>query len=157
MKHTSNSTKETAEIAKKLASRISRKDGPCVIGLSGELGAGKTTFAKNFAKALGVKETVKSPTYILMRKHEIRNPKSETNSKFKKNKFKTLYHLDVYRINNTKEILDLDWKDLIKDKNNIILVEWAENIKKAFPKTHFWLNFEHAEKNKRKIEVLDKN
>lgn len=119
-----------------------------VIGLSGELGSGKTAFCQSFAKALGVKEKVHSPTFVIFRKHEIRSTKYETNSKFK-----NLYHFDVYRIKKTKEIIDLGWKKIVSEPKNIILVEWAENVRKIFPKKHFWINLSYLGKNKRGIDI----
>jgi tRNA threonylcarbamoyladenosine biosynthesis protein TsaE len=146
-------TQKIAEEFTKKIFRLRPRQGAAIIGLSGELGSGKTTFVQGFAKALGIKERVVSPTFVLMKKSEIRNSKSETNSKFKKFKFKTLYHIDAYRIKNPKEIIDLGWKEIIKNPQNIILIEWAEKIKKILPQKHFLINFKHINKNKRWIKI----
>ncbi|MBI4691941.1 MAG: tRNA (adenosine(37)-N6)-threonylcarbamoyltransferase complex ATPase subunit type 1 TsaE [Candidatus Terrybacteria bacterium] len=169
MKKISISIKQTKEIAGILARKILRLRsgrGAVIVGLSGELGSGKTTFSQCFARALGIKEKIHSPTFVIFRKHEIRNPKSlpadashqamqagETNSKSKNQKFKTLYHFDVYRIKKPKEIIDLGWRKIISDSKNIILVEWPEKIKKIFPKKHFWINFTHLAPKKRGIDI----
>lgn len=164
MKYVSNSTKETAKIAKEFAKKIfniKNSKGAVVVGLGGELGAGKTTFTKSFAKALGIKETVKSPTFNILKKYEIKNKKSKADIKplsllnVPKEDLKFLYHIDAYRINNAKEILEIGWKEIIKDSNNIILVEWAENIKKVFPKAHFWLKFAHVEEGSRGVDIKE--
>lgn len=140
MKKISNSKIQTQKIAKDFAHRIvghrkSNNSNAVVIGLSGELGSGKTTFVQGFAKALGVKTKVISPTFVLMKK------------------YKNIFHIDAYRIKNPKEILDLGWKDLIKNPENIILIEWPEKIKKIFPKPHFWIKFTHRRKNTRGIDI----
>jgi len=148
----SSSKKETAKIAKELVEKILRlrsEQQAVVVGLSGELGSGKTAFCQSFAKALGMKEKVHSPTFIIFRKHEIRNTK-----------FENLYHFDAYRLKNPREIITLGWGKIISDPKNIILVEWAENVKKIFPKNYFWAKLSHLAakkrakgKNKRGIDI----
>ncbi len=155
----SGNIKQTEKIAKDFVeelffSKLSLGQKAIVAGLSGELGSGKTTFAQSFAKALGIKERVISPTFVLMKKHEIRSTKSETNSKFKIQKFKTLIHIDAYRIKNPEEMFDLGWEEMIENPENIILVEWPENIKKIFPKNYFLLKFGHVDEKKRAIDIF---
>jgi len=123
----------------------------------GDLGGGKTTFLQGLAKGLGVKEKVLSPTFIIMRKFEIRNPKFETNSKFQIPKFQTFHHIDCYRIKKPKEILDLGFKEIISDPKNIVVVEWADRVSRIIPKGALWLSFEFVDKNKRKIVVESKD
>lgn len=109
-----NSGSETKDLAKKLAKQLTG-----VITLSGELGAGKTTFVQGFAKGLGIKDKIISPTFVLIRQHKIPNSP------------KTLFHIDLYRIDN---ISPLGLEELWLNKDNIILIEWAEKIKKFLPK-----------------------
>ncbi|MBU2263644.1 tRNA (adenosine(37)-N6)-threonylcarbamoyltransferase complex ATPase subunit type 1 TsaE [Patescibacteria group bacterium] len=152
----SRSKIQTQKVAKELACatlNVAHRTMAVVVGLSGELGSGKTTFVQGFAKSLGIKKRVISPTFIIMKKFEIRSTKSKTNSKSQIQKFKNLYHLDAYRIDNLKEILDLGWRDVLANKENIILVEWAEKIKKIFPRPHFWIKFIHKRKNTRGIDI----
>ena len=146
----SNSAKQTQKIAKDFAKKIlglRSEQEAILIGLSGELGSGKTTFVQGFARGLGIKERVISPTFVILKNFKI------TKIKNQKSKIKNLVHIDIYRINNSKEITDLGWKDLIKDPKNIILVEWAEKIKKLFPKPHFWIKFSHRTVQKRSIDI----
>jgi tRNA threonylcarbamoyladenosine biosynthesis protein TsaE len=138
MKIVSNTKNQTSKLAKELAGKILRLrlgQGAVVVGLSGELGSGKTAFCQSFAKALGVKEKIHSPTFVIFRRYG------------------NLYHFDAYRIKNKKDIISLGWKKIISDPQNIILVEWAENIKKVFPKKHFWIKMAHLGKNKRGIDI----
>lgn len=137
MHYISNSKKETEQIAENLAKSF--KDG--VIALKGELGAGKTIFAQGFAKGLKIKEKIISPTFVLIRQHII--PKS-TNF---------LFHADLYRLENITDIQHLGLKDLWADSNNIVLIEWAEKIKKELPKNTTWIFLEKIDENKRKITI----
>jgi tRNA threonylcarbamoyladenosine biosynthesis protein TsaE len=148
MKFISNSPSQTKNFAKKIAKiLISRKNSPKILALKGNLGAGKTTFLKGFAKALGIKEKIISPTFIIMRKHTFLNKKSKSKNYF--------YHFDCYRIQSEKEILNLGFKEIVSDPKNIAAIEWAEKIKKFLPKKTFWLEFKILDKKKR--EILFKN
>lgn len=122
---------ETRKIAKLLAQEINGG----VIGLTGELGAGKTTFIQAFAKGLGIKDKLTSPTFVLMKKYG------------------NLYHIDCYRISSYKDILALDFKEIISNPKNIIVIEWAEKIKKILPKNTIWLKFKVVSNNERKIII----
>jgi len=123
---------ETRKVAKLLAQEI--KNG-VVIGLVGELGAGKTTFIQAFAKGLGIKDKLTSPTFVLMKK------------------YRNLYHIDCYRISSYKDILALDFKEIISNPKNIVVIEWAEKIKKILPKNTIWLKFKVVSNNERKIII----
>lgn len=152
-KFISNNMEDTEKFAKEIAEEIlklPKQEQAVVIGLSGELGSGKTTFTQNFAKAFGIKTKILSPTFVLMKKHQI----PISNLKTQDLKFKTLIHIDAYRIRNSKEMLDLGWEAMINNPENIILVEWAENIKNIFPKKNIWFNFFHKEATKRVISFL---
>lgn len=118
----SNSEKDTKQIAAKLAQKI--KHG--MIALSGQLGAGKTIFVQGFAEGLGIKEKIISPTFVLIRQHQIPNSK------------KYFFHIDLYRLDKYK---DLGLEEIIKS-GNLILIEWAEKIKKILPKKTVWIKIE---------------
>ena len=136
----SNSPKETQKIASDLAKKIIKTKKGAVIALEGELGAGKTTFIQGFAKALGVKSKVKSPTFVLMKKYKVSNQAN-------------LYHLDCYRIGDYKELRIPELKEIFEMSHDIVLVEWAERIKKALPKKHIKIHIDHINKNQRKITI----
>lgn len=101
------SADETHEIARSLAALLGSGD---VILLSGDLGAGKTTFAKGLAAGLGVADVVVSPTFTLARVYEGRLP---------------LVHVDLYRLEREHEVLDLGLDDLMGD-DGVLVVEWGD-------------------------------
>jgi len=137
----SKSAKETQKIAKGLAKKIlnskKRKDQAFVLALKGDLGSGKTTFLQGFAKGLGIKEKILSPTFNIYKR------------------FGNFYHFDCYRIKKPKEILDLGFREIIQDPQNIMAIEWAEKIKKILPKTTQWINFKFISQAKREITVIN--
>lgn len=134
------SAKQTQGLAGKIAKNLSDK-GPAVFGLQGELGAGKTTFVQGFAKALGIQEKVLSPTFLIIKRFMI--PGTE----------RSLYHIDCYRIENSKELLQLGWKEIVQDPKNIVLIEWPERIQEILPKNITMIRFVHKGQNNRTITI----
>jgi tRNA threonylcarbamoyladenosine biosynthesis protein TsaE len=113
-----------------------------VLSLEGDLGGGKTTFSQGFAKGLGIKERVLSPTFVLMKSFSIEKKKSG---------FKNFYHFDCYRIKDHKDLSFLNFKKIISDPSNIVAIEWAERVKKVLPSSTLLLRFEFINKTTRKI------
>ena len=139
------SAAETKRVAKWLAKDLAGilfHDHALVLALSGDLGGGKTTFIQGFAKGLGIRDTIQSPTFLISRIYAI--PKSA---------YRTLIHIDAYRLENPEEIKTLGWNDWLKDRRTIILVEWAKNIEKLLPKIHFDIHFEFVSVLERKITI----
>lgn len=116
-----------------------------VLGLVGDLGSGKTIFAKGFAKGLGIKKVITSPTFVLEKIYKLSNKNYEH-----------LVHIDAYRVENPKEISDLGFKSLVSHPQNIILIEWADRIKNILPRDCIKINFEHIKKDERKILINSK-
>lgn len=141
--YTTTKAEQTKKLAAKLAKEIlktgSHQKHARVIGLVGDLGAGKTTFTQGFAKALGIKKRMISPTFLIFRRYEI--PKLKTYNL----KLTTFYHMDAYRIHNPKELTVLDFKKILSNTKNILLIEWADQIKKALPKDTIWIRLEHGQ------------
>ena len=149
----SHSPEETKKFAKELTTKLLKKPfqrkGALVLGLEGELGTGKTSFAQGFAKGLGVKEKILSPTFLIMRKLQIPKPKFQTNPKLA-----NFYHIDCYRIQNSKELLALGWRKIVTNPQNIVLVEWADKVKTILPKDALGVTFSHAGKTKRTLSFV---
>lgn len=141
-------TKKLGEILAREVQKIKLKKRAFVLGLVGGLGGGKTTFLQGFAKALGIKEKILSPTFILMKKFKIENCKL---------KIENFFHIDCYRIKKTKEILDLGFKEIISNPQNIVAIEWADKVKKNLPKNSLILKFQFINKNTRKIWLMKKS
>lgn len=138
IKFKSNSEELTREIAEKYAKSIK---APCVISLVGDLGAGKTTFAKGFALGMGVADTITSPTFTIMNEYE--------GSKM------PLYHFDMYRLSSKEEAINCGFEeyfDLSKLKG-VVLVEWAENVKGLLPALHIEIKFEKVDDITREISI----
>ena len=121
----SRSTEETAKLAGDILKKIDLEK-PIVFLLKGELGGGKTVFVKAIAKAMGVKERVTSPTFILYNTYKIR-------LKIEDLRFKngTLLHWDLYRIEDEKELETIGFWEIIR-KANIICIEWPERMGKKY-------------------------
>lgn len=112
-----------------------------VLSLKGDLGGGKTTFLQGFAKGLGIREKILSPTFIIMRKFKIKNSKL----------FTDFYHIDCYRIKDSKDLLALGFKKIVSCPDNIVAIEWADRVKKIIPSDAFWIKFDFKNKNSRRI------
>ena len=124
-KYTSRCEEDTLELAENIESE---KFPGMVICLNGELGSGKTVFVKGFAKALGIQETITSPTFSLVKEYlDGEMP---------------LYHMDVYRIEDSKESFGLS--DYL-NQDGVCIIEWPEMIEDQLPE----------ERLEVKIKVID--
>ncbi|MBI2588426.1 tRNA (adenosine(37)-N6)-threonylcarbamoyltransferase complex ATPase subunit type 1 TsaE [Candidatus Berkelbacteria bacterium] len=107
-----------------------------IFGLIGDLGSGKTVFVTGLAAGLGIKETIQSPTFILMKCYEDK---------------KRLCHFDFYRIKEPKEALSVGGQDEWSKKDTISVVEWADRVFTLLPHRTKIITFEYVGENKRKI------
>ena len=116
-----------------------------IVALRGELGAGKTTFAQAFAKELGVKEIVQSPTYVLMKSYPIAYKD-----------FTRLIHIDAYRLNKAEEFKTLKPEEFLNDSHAMVLVEWPERLGKELPTPDMVIEFssEGAGEGERYIGIV---
>ncbi len=149
----SNSPKETQKIAADLARKIIKTKKGAIIALEGELGAGKTVFVKGFAKALGVKSKIKSPTFVLMKKYQVSGRGEGSRAKPGISVGINLYHLDCYRVGDYENLKIPELKEIIEDSKNIVLIEWAERIRKILPKKFISVHIDHVSENERKISI----
>lgn len=142
----SQNPEETRSFAFDLAKKIQNKEivsrtGALITGLHGDLGAGKTTFMKSFAEALGVKDTVQSPTFVILKRFEINDLG-----------FNNLYHIDAYRLERGEDLLKLGWNEMVQNPTNIICIEWPERVEDIL-KDYLRIDFEHQGETTRKIRV----
>jgi tRNA threonylcarbamoyladenosine biosynthesis protein TsaE len=114
-----------------------------VVALYGNLGAGKTTFTKNLAKKLNITENVTSPTFVIQKNFQINDDPN----------FKKLIHIDTYRIDLQDELERLGWHDNINHPENLIAVEWPENIEDILPENTIRLRFEFIDETTRRVEM----
>ncbi len=115
-------------VAKKMADTI---QGGEVIALIGELGSGKTTFTKALGKALGIKQNISSPTFVLMQEFEVPATKRTATTKARAKLF--LYHLDLYRAKNFAEVKSLGITEWWGRPETVTVIEWADKILKDLP------------------------
>jgi tRNA threonylcarbamoyladenosine biosynthesis protein TsaE len=97
-------------------------DRATVVGLSGELGAGKTTFTQALATKLGVSSEVVSPTFVIMKRYPTKHPL-----------FSTLIHIDAYRLENAEELAHLGFETWCNTPKTLIVIEWPERVSAVLP------------------------
>jgi len=129
----SYSLKETGQIARDWLSSIYKErentEEATIVGLSGHLGSGKTAFVKAVAKILGVNEEVTSPTFVIMKIYGVA-ARFRIRQAHRKHlaDWSRLVHIDAYRLERREELEVLEWEKLVSDKNNLIMIEWPENV-----------------------------
>ena len=133
------SVEETQSLAKKLAKNVIPGS---IISLVGELGTGKTTFTKGFARQMGIKDHVTSPTFKLV-------------SEYQGEKYK-LNHIDAYRMNGPEDFLNIGGEEYLTSKNSITIIEWGDLLIDILSSKTITINFKRIKspKESRNIEIL---
>lgn len=150
MKFVSKNLKETENLAVQFVRDIlkqKKRTSATVVGLSGELGSGKTAFVKGVARALGVRNTVTSPTFVLEKIYKLPPRKA----------FSKLVHIDAYRLDHKKELTALNWDEVTQDPEALVLIEWPECVKGALPRRAQKISFKFIDDTTRKITWHKKN
>lgn len=133
------SLEETLSLGEKLAESFDFN----VIGLNGDLGAGKTAITKGIGNYYGIKN-ITSPTFVVMKIYKTLKNNS---------KVKNLVHIDCYRLETYDALLDIGIMDYINDEKNLIIIEWADKISDYLPKRTIYVNFKLGNnENERIIE-----
>ena len=132
-KITTRSERETIEIAQNFESE---KFPNMIICLDGELGSGKTVFTKGIANALGIDETITSPTFTIIKEYESGEM--------------PLYHMDVYRLDGVTEGVGIEE---YFNKGGIVVIEWAKTIKDILPEERLEIKFKIIDENKRVLII----
>ena len=132
--------KVTLQELKKIAYNLGKvMKGGEVVALIGDLGAGKTTFVKEFAKSLNILENIKSPTFNYVLEY--------TSGRV------PLYHFDVYRLDNSYEVYDTGYEEYING-DGVVIVEWANIIEEELPNNYIRVELKYCiDENLREIEI----
>ncbi len=133
------SEKQTLKLGEKIACQLK---GGEVLALIGELGTGKTVITKGIARFLGIKKYITSPTFVLMKLYKIQNSKL---------KIKNFLHIDAYRLNSGRDLLDIGLEDWFNRPDTVIVIEWAERVKDILPKKIIKVNLKIGKKNNERI------
>ena len=133
----SNSEEQTEQFAAELAAKLSPG---AVVALHGNLGCGKTVFARGFARALGVTDYVTSPTFTIVQEYPITESKR-------------LYHLDLYRIGNEDDAIAFGIDEYLLDPEAFCLLEWPARIQELWPDDIVEVFFEHIDEERRSIKI----
>ena len=134
MKFVTSSPEETVALGKKIGGMLKNGD---VIAMQGTLAAGKTTITKGIAAALGIEDTITSPTFCLISEYQGKMP---------------LYHMDVYRLNGAEDFAELGTDDMIYG-NGVSIIEWSEKIMTELPRKTILLRITPQEDGTRLIEI----
>lgn len=142
-RYISNSVIETKNIGHSLAQELQGGD---VLLLSGNLGAGKTSFLQGLAEGLGVTDKVNSPTFNILKLYKTKN-----NQKVKK-----FCHIDAYRLESGADLENLAITEIFSDKSTVTAIEWAEKVKSVFPVKYIKIEIRALEENLREISISNK-
>ncbi len=135
----SHAAAQTARVAKALAESV---QGGEVIALIGDLGAGKTTFAQAFAKALGIRKRVQSPTFVLMQEYPLIRHRG----------LKKFLHVDAYRADEA-QFKSIGLLEYLGQPDTVVLIEWADRLPRLIPKKSITVRLTHEGGDERTILV----
>ena len=142
-----HSPEETQKCAERIVQALAQIKGTrgtgTIVALQGNLGAGKTVFVKGVAQALGIKETVTSPTFVIEKKYILSDQAS----------WKNLIHIDAYRLESEEELDTVDWNYIATDPSNLIMLEWPEQVGRGVPDRAVWIEFEVVDDSTRILRI----
>jgi tRNA threonylcarbamoyladenosine biosynthesis protein TsaE len=133
------------EVLDRARSNLAQK--ATIVALSGDLGAGKTTFTQALAQELGISETIQSPTYVLMKNYPISPPAGG-------GRFTNFIHIDAYRLEKPEEFSALKPDSFLSDPANLVVIEWPERVEGQLPAPDVVLKFSHqGNEEERDVEM----
>jgi tRNA threonylcarbamoyladenosine biosynthesis protein TsaE len=143
MAYFSQKITKNAKATQNWAAHLAKKLPPgTVLALSGDLGGGKTTFIQGLASGLKIKDRLLSPTFVISKTYLI-----------KKSGFHFLHHWDLYRLK-PRQIDNALLAETLNDKHSLVAIEWAEKIKKAFPKQRtIFIHFDYLDEYRRRVKT----
>lgn len=123
----------------------SKSRRPLTLALSGELGSGKTTFVQGLARALGIREHPRSPTFVLAKRYQVTRRGLP---------WRHFVHVDAYRIERPSEARRIGLAEILDEHDAIVVVEWADRIRKLIPRSAVWVRFMHGkEPRERRLQI----
>lgn len=142
MKTTLKSLDDLAIFASKVLAHLkSDSEKATVLALRGNLGSGKTTFAQNIARNLGVSGEITSPTFVIFKKYETQH-----------DDFDYFVHVDAYRLEKKEDLEALHFDEILQSPHTLVLVEWPENISGALPENSHVLEFKFVDDTTREVD-----
>lgn len=129
-------SKETHILGEKFAKNLKQGD---LLAFYGNLGSGKTTFIQGLAKGLSIKRRIISPTFIIVRHYRLNKG--------------NFYHIDLYRMETENDLVGIGIDELIKNKDNILAIEWAEKLGSFLPPKRIDIHCNYISENERKIII----
>lgn len=146
MKVISRNPEETQSIAVEFVRALKERtsERATVIAFEGDLGSGKTAFSQFVGEALGVREPVSSPTFLIEKIYELRDAP-----------WQHLIHIDAYRLDHESELLHLGWHDIINRPENLVLIEWAEKVPSILPQDSIRIKMTFIDETTREIEMTE--
>lgn len=150
----SKSEKETMKLAEKFAKKLR---GGEVIGLIGNLGTGKTIFIKGLAQGLGIKKTITSPSFVLMKVYKTRTNterNTDRHGKSPRQSAKWLCHVDAYRLKDEKDLIEIGILDWLGKKDTLTVIEWVDRVKKILPKKSIIIKIKFGKKENERVFII---
>ena len=139
-----NNIEEMKDFAVFYMKSLSKKrNNAQILILKGNLGSGKTTFTQQVAKFFEIEEYLTSPTFVIQKRYKIKNDQELG--------FENLIHIDAYRLESGKELIDLDWRQDISNSKNIIFKQGPERVVDVLPKDIKEISFKFIDEKVREI------
>jgi tRNA threonylcarbamoyladenosine biosynthesis protein TsaE len=136
-----SSPEVTAQLGAAIADWLQNGD---VLLLHGDLGAGKTTLTKGIAAALGIDAVVSSPSFALINEYDVHG----------KHPVDRLYHLDLYRLQDERDLDSIGFAEYMSPNDGASVVEWPERATNQLPRRYILIEIEHAGENTRSLSFL---
>jgi tRNA threonylcarbamoyladenosine biosynthesis protein TsaE len=153
MKYTSRSLEETKGLARIFLDSIEfSPKHATVVALSGDLGSGKTAFVQAIGEIIGIEENLHSPTFVIEKIYPI-FWKATRPEGLNGGVFKNLIHVDAYRLEQEAEILHLGWEKIIREPENLIFIEWPENVSGVIPENALKISLGFIDETTRDINI----
>lgn len=156
MQHITKNSEETQDLGYEFAKTLKGGDVVC---LYGDLGFGKTTFTQGLASGLGIQKRITSPTFVIIRQYNYSSSEAllsrevQDDSSRRARTIRSLYHIDLYRIENEKSLEGLGLEEILEEKDAVVVIEWPEKLGVLLPKQRIDVRFEYIDDTKRTIII----